>query len=62
MIKRKKVPGHERCTWKGWARAPFPESESDSKPSEVGQVVFLGTSGIGWSMVSSLQSALLVAS
>ena len=45
----------ERCSWNsGWTRASFPETESDSKPSEVGQVVFLGTSGIGWwSMVSS---------
>ena len=51
---KKKVPELERCSWNsGWTRAPFPETISDSKPSEVGQVVFLGTSGIGWSMVSS---------
>ena len=37
--------------------ASFPELESDSKPSEAGQVVFLGTSSMGWSKVSSPQSA-----
>ena len=35
----------------------FPELELDSKPSKAGQVVFLGTSSMGWSMVSSPQSA-----
>ena len=37
--------------------ASFLELESDSKPSEAGQVVFLGTSSMGWSMVSFPQSA-----
>ena len=51
-------PDHETHWASPGFGASFPELESDSKPSEAGQVVFLGTSSMGWSMVSSSQSAL----
>ena len=36
--------------------ASFPALESDSKPSKAREVVYLGMSSMGWSMISFLQS------
>ena len=41
---------------KPFGKSLFPGLESDSKPSEAVQAVFLGTSSMDWLMVSSLQS------